>query len=171
MVTIGDSFAIVALLGGICLSAWALIMAVALVFPTKAALGRERLVHKPWASFLIGMLMWASVGVLSIALLASPVPLAKLLGWIGILGLSAIAAIGSAGLATLASERLRAMAPDSTPYASLTKSTATIVIAGLVPILGWFLIVPFLMFASTGAGVAALRHREPKAVEAPRMMP
>jgi hypothetical protein len=117
------------------------------------------------------MLMWASVGVVSVGLLASPLPPAKLLGWIGILGLSAIAAVGSAGLATLASERHRAMAPDSTAYASLSKSTATIVIAGLVPILGWFLIVPFLVFASTGAGIAALRHRQPEAAETPRFVP
>lgn len=171
MVTIGDSFAVVALLGGICLSAWALIMAVALVFPSKAAQGRDRLVGKPWASFFIGMLMWASIGVVSMGLLASPLPLAKLVGWVGILALASIAAVGSAGLATLASERLSAMAPDATPYASLSKSTATIVIASLVPVLGWFLIVPFLVFASTGAGVAALRHRAVETVEATRFMP
>lgn len=171
MVTIGDSFAVVALLGGVCLSAWALIMAVALVFPGKATAGRERLVNKPWASFFIGMLMWASIGAVSIVLLASPMPLAKLLGWIGILGLSSVAAVGSAGLSTLASERLSAMAPDATTYASLSKSTATIVIASLVPVLGWFLIVPFLVFASTGAGIAALRHRSSQAAAAPRFVP
>lgn len=171
MVTIGDSFAVVALLGGICLSAWALIMAVALVFPARAQMGRERLVSKPWASFLIGMLLWATIGFLSVVLLASPLPPAKLLGWMGILSLASIAAVGSAGLASLASERLSAMAPDATPYVSLSKSAATIVIASLVPILGWFLIVPFLVFASTGAGVAALRHRQSGTAEVPGFMP
>jgi hypothetical protein len=171
MVTIGDSFAVVALLGGVCLSAWALIMAVALVFPGKAASGRERLVNKPWASFFVGMLLWASVGILSVGLLANPMPLAKLFGWVGILSLASIAAVGSAGLATLASERLSAMAPDATPYASLSKSAATIVIASLVPILGWFLIVPFLVFASTGAGIAALRQRSAQIAEVPRFVP
>lgn len=171
MVTIGDSFAIVALLGGICLSAWALIMAVALVFPGKARSARGRLVNKPWVSFVVGLLIWASVGVVSAGMLASPMPLAKLIGWMGILGLASIAAVGSAGLATLASERLRALAPDQTPYASLSKSAAYIVIAGLVPILGWFLIVPFLIFASTGAGTAALLIRDRRSAEVPGFMP
>ncbi|MBC8066401.1 MAG: hypothetical protein H7Y17_16335 [Chlorobia bacterium] len=171
MVTIGDSFAIVALLGGICLSAWALIMAVALVFPGKAQQARGRLVNRPWVSFVVGLLIWASAGVVSAGMLASPLPLAKLIGWMGILGLASIAAVGSAGLATLASERLKAMAPDQTSYASLSKSAAYIVIAGLVPVLGWFLIVPFLIFASTGAGTAALLIRDRRSVEVPGFMP
>lgn len=171
MVTIGDSFAVVAILGGICLSAWALIMAVALVFPGKAQHARERLIRKPWAAFFVGLLIWATFGFVSFLFLASPLPLAKLVGWMGILGLTSIAAIGSAGLATLASERLKAMAPEQTPYASLSKSAAYIVIAGLVPVLGWFLIVPFLIFASTGAGTAALLVRERQAAEAPIFLP
>ena len=171
MVTIGDSFAVVAVLGGICLSAWALIMAVALVFPGKALAGRERLVSRPWASFFVGLLLWASLGVVSLALLSNPMPLGKLVGWIGILTLSSIAAVGSAGLATLASERLSVLAPDATPYASLSKSAATIVVASLLPFLGWFLIVPFLVFASTGAGVSALRHRTTQVPESTRLLP
>jgi len=171
MVTIGDSFAIVAVLGGICLSAWSLIMAIALIFPGKARSARERIVARPWASFFIGLLIWATFGFVSFAFLASPLPLAKLVGWMGVLTLASVASIGSAGLAFLASERLRAMAPDQTPYASLSKSAAYIVIAGLVPILGWFLIVPLLVFASTGSGVAALLVRERQATEAPRFLP
>jgi len=171
MITIGDSFAVVALLGGICLSAWALIMAVALVFPGKANHARTRLVNRPWVCFFIGLLIWAVPGVVSGAMLASPLPVAKLLGWMGILGLLSIAAVGSSGLATLASERLRAMAPDQTVYASLSKSAAYIVIAALVPVLGWFLIVPFLIFASTGAGAAALMVRSRQTNEVPGFMP
>jgi hypothetical protein len=172
MTTIGDSFAIVALIAGVCLSAWALIMAVALVFPGKALHARNRLERRPWASFFIGMLIWATAGLVSVAFLANPLPLAKLMGWMGILTLSSIAAVGSAGLATLASERLRALAPDQTPYAHLSKSAGYIVVAGLVPMLGWFLIVPFLIFASTGAGTAALMLRDRSmAAESPRFMP
>jgi hypothetical protein len=171
MVTIGDSFAIVAIVGGICLSAWSLIMAVALVFPGKARFARERLAAKPWASFFIGFAMWATIGFASLVLLGSPVPTARLVGWVGILTLSSLAAIGSAGVATLAGERLRSMAPEQTIYASLSKSAATIVIAGLVPILGWFLIVPMLTFVATGSGVAAVLRRERQVAETPAFQP
>ncbi len=171
MTTIGDSFSIVALIVGICLSAWALIMSVALVFPGKAEHARLRLVHKPWASFFLGLGIWLVPGAISFAFLANPLPLAKLVGWMGVLALLSIAAIGSAGLATLASERLRAMAPDQTVYASLSKSAAYIVIAGVVPILGWFLIVPFLILASTGAGVMALLAKSRQTSEVPGFMP
>ncbi len=171
MITIGDSFAVVALLGGICLSAWALMMAIALVFPGKAEHAKSRLVNRPWASFFIGLLIWATVGIVSIAFLASPLPPAKLVGWMGILGLASVAAIGSAGLASLASERLKALAPEQTHYACLSKSAAYIVISGIVPVLGWFLIVPFLIFASTGAGMAALLVRDRQTAESPRFIP
>lgn len=171
MTTIGDSFAIVAIIAGICLSAWALIMTIALVFPGKSQHSRSRLVNKPWASFFVGLLIWLVPGVVSAALIALPLPIFKLAGWMGIMALLSVAAVGSAGLATLASERLRAMAPDQTIYASLSKSAAYIVISGLVPILGWFLIVPFLIFASTGAGAAALLVRDRQTNEVPGFMP
>jgi hypothetical protein len=171
MVTIGDSFAVVALLGGICLSAWAMILSVALVFPGKANHARNRLAAKPWGAFFIGLLIWATLGFLSLALLSSPMPPAKLLGWIGLLGLGSIAAVGSSGLATLAAERLKSLAPEMTHYAAFTKSAAYIVLAGLVPVLGWFLVVPFLVFASTGAGVHALMLRERAIAESPRFIP
>ncbi len=171
MITIGDSFAVVALLAGICLSAWALIMAIALVFPSRARFARTRLVNRPWAAFFAGLGIWAIPGVVSGAMLASPIPAAKILGWMGILALLSVAAVGSAGLATLAGERLRGMAPDQTVFASLSKSAAYIVIAGIVPVLGWFLIVPFVIFASTGAGFTALVMRDRQSVEAPGFMP
>lgn len=165
MVTIGDSFAIVAILGGICLSAWAMILTLALVFPSKAVHARSRLVSKPWASLFVGILVWGTVGLVSFGLIASPMPPAKLLGWMIFLGLASIAAIGSAGLAFLASERLRELSPGLTPYSAMSMSAAVIVVSGLVPILGWFLIVPFLVLATTGAGLQALILRHSVEVE------
>jgi hypothetical protein len=171
MTTIGDVLAIVAVLAGICLSAWALILAVALVFPRKADQARSTLVHHPWASFFIGLILWATVGLFGFILTAQAFPPAKLLGWTIVMPLLSVASVGSAGLAGLAAQRLRHLAPDQTAYVNLSRSAAFIVLAGLVPLLGWFLIVPFLIFASTGAGVAALVTREDVSMEAPGCMP
>jgi len=171
MVTIGDSFAIVAILGGICLSAWALIMTLALIFPAKSGHARERLVARPWAAFFTGLAIWATIGVFGFVLLSIPLPIGKLMGWTVIMGLLSVAAIGGAGLASLASQRLRELAPDMTPYASMSKSAAVIVVSGLVPLLGWFMIVPILTFVSTGAGLQALLSRQPEVEIAPRFMP
>jgi hypothetical protein len=171
MVALGDSFTVVALLGGICLSAWAMILSIALVFPGKAQHARTRLVKRPWLSFFTGLLLWLTVGVVGFGMIASPLPIGKLMGWTVLMALLSIAAVGSAGLVTLASERLQALALDLTPYAAVTKSAAMIVVAGLVPVLGWFLIVPFLVFASTGAGIQALMLKERQAADMPRFMP
>lgn len=171
MVTIGDSFAIVAILGGICLSAWALTMSVALVFSGKAQHARARLTRKPWASFFLGLAIWVTVGLIGFGMIANPLPVAKLMGWTVVMTLLSVAAVGMAGLAMHASERLRSLAPEMTPYTALAKSAGVIVVAGLVPILGWFLIVPFVVFASTGAGLMALALRSPEVAEAPRFMP
>jgi hypothetical protein len=171
MVTIGDSFAIVAILGGICLSAWALIMTLALIFPSKSGQAKERLIARPWAAFFAGLAMWATIGLFGFILLSIPLPIGKLMGWTVIMGLLSIASIGAAGLASLASHRLLELAPEITPYASLSKSAAVIVVSGLVPLLGWFLIVPVLTFVSTGAGLQALLSRQPEVEIAPRFMP
>jgi len=170
MVTIGDSFAIVAILGGICLSAWALMMAVALVFSNKARHAQTRLTNRPWASFFLGFGIWATVGLIGMGMIANPFPIAKLMGWTDVMALLSIAAVGASGLAVHAAERLRTLAPEMTPYTAMAKSAAVIVVSGLVPILGWFLIVPFVVFASTGAGIMALTLREPQTADAPRFM-
>ncbi|MBN9503353.1 MAG: hypothetical protein BGO01_20935 [Armatimonadetes bacterium 55-13] len=171
MVTIGDSFAVVAILGGICLSAWALMISVALVFPSKAVNARKRIAAKPWASFFTGMALWLTLGILGFGMVANPLPLAKLMGWTVVMSLLSVASVGASGLVLLASERLRALAPEMTSYSSIAKSAAVIVTAGLVPLLGWFLVVPFLVFASTGAGLSALMQRSEATNEAPRFIP
>ena len=169
MTTIGDSFSVVAVLGGICLSAWALMLAVALVFPNKAHQAENRMSTRPWLCLFLGLLIWLTFGTFSVALISSPVPGVKLVGWGVLMTILSIAAVGSSGSAMLASRRLKRLDPDITPYAALSKSAAFIVIAGLLPVLGWFLIVPLLLCVSTGAGLTALKAREPM-TEAPSFM-
>jgi hypothetical protein len=163
LVTIGDAFSIVAILGGICISAWALILGTALLFPQRAAIARDHLAGSPWRSFGVGLVLFVVLGTFSLIALGQPVPVGKLLGWTVLLGMLSVGVYGAAGMATLASERMRVLAGDMTPYVSLSKSAAVLVIAGLVPMLGWFLIVPVVTIFSLGAGAMALFGRAKQA--------
>jgi hypothetical protein len=159
VVTNGDVFAVVATLTGVCVSAWALILGVAQLFTQRALLAREQLTGAPWRSFLLGFVAFLVLGLFSLVLLKQPLPLGKLIGWTVLLGTLSVAATGAAGMVALASQRLRAMAPEMTPYAAFSKSAAVIVVAGLVPFLGWFLIVPVVIVFSLGSGMQALFAR------------
>lgn len=159
MTTIGDSFAVVAILFGIGLTTWALVLASALIFPAKVAVAQEKYAYRPWAGFGVGVLMALTVGLVSLAMASLPIPLLKLLGTGGLLTLLAISAVGSAGLCQMMAQRIRVMEPSLSPYAALTRASMVVVIGGLFPILGWFLLGPILLLTSLGIGTQAILAR------------
>ena len=79
-ITIGDALAVVGGLFGVCLSLWALVMATAMLFGARAERA-EGALARPWRCFFIGLAVALTLGVLAVALVAQPLPLAKLLGF------------------------------------------------------------------------------------------
>ena len=79
-ITIGDSLAVVALLGGIGLSTWALIVAIGLLMPNKTKNAQQVLSNGPWRPLILGALITLTVGLFSVILLSAPNPATKLLG-------------------------------------------------------------------------------------------
>ena len=159
MITMGDVLAVVAGLFGLCFATWALLLASALLFPAKAEIASVAATQKPWKNLGRGLLVTGLFGVIGIGMLASPLPPAKLVGWVLILALLAVAALGMAGITLVAAERLQTLEPNLSPYACLVRAAAIMVVPGILPILGWFLIGPLLLIAGTGAGWSALLNR------------
>lgn len=165
MTTIGDSFAIVALLMGIGLTTWALYLATALTFRTRAEIARERITGRPVWSFVIGLVVTLTIGVVFIAMAANPFPPAKILGLGGVFGLIALSALGGAGLSLHLSDRIRAMDPELSIYQGLTRAAMLIVVASFFPFVGWFFIAPILFVTSLGVGCSALISRSAPSYE------
>lgn len=161
MVTIGDVLAVVGIVVATVLSLWALVLAVALLFQTRAERARARIECSPGRVTLRGALMALVLGVLVAALLNHPSGLLKMVGWVVYLLLLVVGAVGFSGLAALVAQRLARMEPSLTPYAALSRGALLCVLTTLVPVLGWFVVAPLMGFASLGAGVEALFFRTP----------
>lgn len=169
MSTIGDSFAIVALLVGFGLTTWAMMLGAAILFAQKAQAARTLTEQHPWRSFAIGLALVLTAGTVSLIALNIPNPAAKMIGMMGLMGLVSLSMFGMSGLCMILAGRIRAMEPGISVYASLTKAATVIVIASFLPVLGWFFVAPLLLIVSMGVGIQAViaRSSAPEATYIP----
>jgi hypothetical protein len=165
--TFGDVLFFVAGLIGLCISVWGLVLGVALFFPMRCSGARSSIQVAPWKSLLLGLLLVGAFGFVGLALLGNPAPAAKLVGWMFIVALLAIGAIGAGGMALLAAERLRPLDDQMSEYGAISRGALILVVAGLVPFLGWFFIAPLAMAISVGSGVQVLFARSRQRIAEP----
>lgn len=156
MTTIGDSFAVVAILLGIGITAWAMTMSVALLFAAKTSAAREAVARSPWASFGIGVLLASTFGVVSVGLSASPFPFLKLLGLLGLFALLTTASLGMAGVTSLVGRRIASMDPNISTYGAFCKAGALLTVGAFFPIFGWFMVAPIYLLVGLGTGARCL---------------
>jgi hypothetical protein len=165
MLNLGDVWAITAVIVGVGVCAWALLLCMALLFQSRTGVAKEKITARPGMCLLTGLVTSLLLGTLSVLLLSLPSPLVKLLGWVGLLGLMALSFAGTAGLVALAGERVQDMDRGMSGYAALSRGAAFVVLPAVMPILGWFLYAPAVFCVGVGAGIQAVRAR--KAVEVP----
>jgi hypothetical protein len=156
MVTIGDSFSIVATLAGLALTLWCFLVACALLFPTRVEAARTAASMKSSSCIGIGFLSFL-YGFLGLMVLQVANPAVKLFGMLMLSSYFALVAVGSSGIAKLAAERLRDLkGGESTLFDSYAKASLYLVFAGMLPVLGWFLFAPIFMLVAGGAGMIAV---------------
>lgn len=160
MVTIGDVFSVVAAILAICASAWAFMLTTTLLFPQRTGNAHSAIEARPWRAFVVGLSLLLTFGFVSLAMIGNPIPGVKLLGTFLMLGLLSVAALGGGGLAQLIGERMRPMDPSLSAYGAVGRGAAIIVVAGLLPLIGWWVFTPIVLAISLGAGVSALLTRE-----------
>jgi hypothetical protein len=159
MVTIGDVFSIVATLAGLALTLWSFIIMCALLFPAKVEAARSAVSLRPGSTFALGMAA-LTYGVFCLVFTNIPNPGAKLIGLVGLASYFGLVAVGAAGIAKLGSERIMSLSTETTShFRAFAQSSAYIVIAGMLPVLGWFLFAPLFMVVAGGAGLKAVMQR------------
>lgn len=156
MTTIGDTFGIAAILVGLCVTAWAIVMGFTLTFSVRAAAARDNYQTRPWLGFVVGLGLALTVGIFGVVVSAIPNPVAKMFGVSILMALVALSAVGTGGLSLLVSSRIRMLDSNVTPYGALVKASAVIMIGAFFPALGWFLIAPALLVTSLGVGFLSL---------------
>ncbi|MBL8086984.1 MAG: hypothetical protein JNM85_02795 [Chthonomonas sp.] len=161
-ITMGDALTVMGLFAGLGLSSWAAMIVAALLFPSRAEVAQAAIV-KPGRTVGLG-LATGFVGIgFSLVLLSVPQPLAKLIGFAGLGTMLCIAAVGGAGLSRLLMTRIHAIDPSWGPFPSLARASTLVVLMGLLPIIGWFLLGPAMFVLMIGAGTRSLFRGKPAA--------
>ncbi|MDQ2800754.1 MAG: hypothetical protein M3Y13_14080 [Armatimonadota bacterium] len=157
--TIGDVLAFLAVVFLVGATWVATILMAALAFPRKAGRAQEIVLAAPGASLARGVGLFSVISLLGAVMMqshAGPIRLVAGLLWSS---LAALSVLGSAGIARLLGERIQSAGTHMTPFATLTRGTILYVLAGFLPIIGWFLILPVALFLSLGSAVSALRTK------------
>ncbi len=153
--TIGDVFSVVAGILGTFLTWWAAVVAAGLLFPNPTERARRAL-EEPKRTTGFGFVLALTLGLLSVGMSASPLPVIKGLGMILLFWLLALAILGTAGVAALVGRRIQDLDPSLAAYPASVRGAAFVVGGTLLPFLGWFAFAPFLLAASLGAGWKAV---------------
>lgn len=138
------------------------------MLPGTLARTRQTLGAMPGRSFLVGLVNAAFFGVLGAALLAPGGGIA-LIGIAIITLLIACIAVGLAAAARIVGVRLRPAASD--PLRQLLVGATVLVLAASVPLVGWFVVLPFAGFSSFGALLITLVQRRTSADAPPTPPP
>lgn len=135
-----------------CLMVWA-----ALMFPDRVQRARERVETKPVASFFKGLLFWGISIFLAIALLkeGNPGPL-QVMGWLVLGPMLAGSALGGGAFAEIVAERIRRRSGSDAVMPSLVGGALFTTVAGLMPLVGWFVFFPLVSLIAVGAGFPSL---------------
>jgi hypothetical protein len=159
--TIGDVLAVVGVIGGICLSLWAMLIGAALLFEGRAQTARRVWEKHTGAAFGVGFVLTLLLGVGGIALLNAPGAL-KIFGWIFLLALLALSLLGGSGLALFLGERTGARDENLSSLTALSRGAGVMALAWLFPVLGWFLVAPVCLIIGAGVGAKALPRKQKK---------
>ncbi|MGI4788853.1 MAG: hypothetical protein ACRYFS_08380 [Janthinobacterium lividum] len=154
--TIGDVLAVIAGLTAIGAAWAATILLFALAFPKRALAAQTRMTASPGACLVQGLgVVVVGVVLALICWNAAAGPIRLLAGVIaGGIGLAA--AVGSAGAVRLLGERIDSVGTPMNAFGSLTRASILYVMAGFLPVIGWFLILPGALLLSVGSVVGSL---------------
>jgi len=131
-------------------------VACGLLFPDKVESARTAVSTR--SSAVIGNGFLALLyGVLAFVVVSLPNPITKLLGTLMLASYFGLVAVGISGIAKLAAERMQSLKDgQSNLFDSFAKASMYIVLAAMLPVLGWFLFAPLLILFGGGAGLIAI---------------
>jgi hypothetical protein len=142
---------------GICLVA--LMLVVAVLSPGLTQRAKQHLERTPGKALVVGLVNYVFLGAIALVLMN--------LGPIGAIGLvlAILLLVGSflglPAVAALIGSRLHALrGRDTSPWGEIVAGSVALELAILVPVVGWFILLPGLFFWSFGAAALALVGRD-----------
>jgi len=157
MLTLGDVLASIALLLTTCLAALSAMVLSSLLFPVRTSRAATEIERHPWKCALTGFFAGLPLALIGLVLFQVPQPVVRFVGILVWLLVLMLAAAGSGGLAQLAGKRISDASGDRTRLSAVTLGGVLVVGVAALPLAGWLILAPLLLFCSLGAGVRAMR--------------
>lgn len=158
--TMSTVFSIVSVITGFALSMTATALLASALFPRWVARSRERVRRKPVRTFLIGLVAGGICALISGATSSGGGPLG-FIGAILMAGTLGFALCGSAGVALAIGEGLPSPADAERPWKAIIRGWVVLSLASLLPVLGWFFVLPIALLMGFGAALVSLFQRDP----------
>ncbi|MBK7645007.1 MAG: hypothetical protein IPJ19_18505 [Planctomycetes bacterium] len=133
------------------------------LFPARVEKCRASYTARPIASTLLGLVILVPALLLGIGLAkAIPHPIVNIpmIGMLLVLGLLCL--IGSAGLALRIGSGMLSPLDESQPWRKLLRGGVVLGLAFVMPFLGWFVLLPWVLASGLGAFVLARRTQVPR---------
>jgi hypothetical protein len=154
--TMADVLAVTLVILGLLLTLPAVWLLMRALFPAAVARSRDRIASRPVVSFLAGIVPAAVLFGVSLALLGQAGPAGKAAGFVLFVGGVLLASLGLAGFATIVGERLPSAADEGRPWRGLVRGAACLELSFLLPVIGWFGLLPLAAVTALGAAVLAI---------------
>jgi hypothetical protein len=144
---------------------------VELLFPDVVGRCRTALEKSLLRLFLLGLVNFVFFVVLAILLgkVSEAVPhhFKAVFGLPAVLILAALVVLAAPGLTGLVTLLRTRMGSTSSPVIGALRAAVLLFLAGLTPVVGWWLFTPLVLITSLGAGIAAVVRRPAKRAAAP----
>ena len=136
------------------------------LFPAATERAAERLARGPVRFFLLGAVTFVPVFIIGLQLLQKgPNGVIKVAGMAVILLPLLAALFGSAGLPLLIGRGLHSAQDEQAPWRRQLRGGVVLAFCTMLPVLGWFLVLPYVLLTGFGLWVASGFRRQPRRSE------
>ncbi|MBI3099164.1 MAG: hypothetical protein HYY93_13115 [Planctomycetes bacterium] len=166
-----DVFAIVFTILGFLLAFPALWLTLNALFPNAARRSEEQVREAPIRSFLVGAVSLTAIVFLVVLLAATQANFLKFIALLTGGGGAILAHLGVAGLVRHIGSRMPSSIDGASPWRAALRGAIALELSYLLPIAGWFLILPVSWLVGLGAATTAILRPAPALKAAPVSAP
>lgn len=143
------------------ISLGALVIMLRALFAKGVLLSQQFLERSPWRAFFIGLVNYIFLAAIIAVISATGIEPLNLIAVFILIAVIILTAFGLSGLAQLLGQRIAVLRDKvMSPFSETVWGVTTLIVASLLPVIGWFFIAPVLLIVSFGAAVLGWRNRK-----------
>lgn len=154
--TMADVFSVTFILAGLLITLPALWLLLRALFPGAVDRCRDRIASTPVRCFFLGLLPGFVLFGGAAALANAAGPPGKALAFLLIVAGVLLGGVGLAGFSAVVGDRLPSAADDGRPWRGLVRGAVCLELSFLLPIIGWFGVLPIALTTGLGAALLAI---------------